>query len=127
MKPDDVLAEMLKHGVKLSRPSLTRYENQGLIPRSDRKYLGRRRGCVVTYPAETVADAITAYNFISGEWGCCDFDGFCIPPEVVCLARSQANSPSKKAGPWLMALTHTWIKERAMVEAAIEAVGKQCQ
>lgn len=86
MTPDEVIAQLKKMGVEMSRPTLTRYEQQGLIPEPERGAYGRGGGRWTDYPDETVEEAYAAWSLIHGEYGYGDdelravFDGR--PPKI---------------------------------------------
>ena len=74
MTPDEVIEQLKKIGVEMSRPSLTRYEKQGLIPKPERGALGRGRGRWTNYPPETVAEAYAAWGLLHGKYGFSKFN-----------------------------------------------------
>jgi len=61
MTPDEVLEELNKLGINISRRTLLRYEENELIPKSKRSSLGRAKGRFTDYPEDTVTEAYTAY------------------------------------------------------------------
>ena len=96
MTPAEVLEGMKKAGVLLSRPSLTRYEAQQLIPHPERGGGGRGVGMWTSYPDHTVAEAVAAWRFLNGDWGNEETRALFagkpprIPPEAIAAARFQA-------------------------------------
>ena len=93
MTPDQILEKMKAAGISLSRPSLTRYESQGLIPEPKRGGGGRGVGMWTDYPEHTTIEAIAAWRMINGDWGNEEvrkmFDGKPprIPPSFAAAAR----------------------------------------
>ena len=69
MSPDEVLEKMKRAGITLSRPSLSRYEANKLIPQSVRGGGGRGVGLTSNYPDNTVEEAIAAWRLLNGDWG----------------------------------------------------------
>ena len=69
MTPDEVIEQLEKVGVEISRPTLTRYEKQGLIPIPDRGGLGRGGGRWTNYPRTTVYEAYAAWKLMHGDYG----------------------------------------------------------
>lgn len=69
MTPDEVLEKLKILGINISRPTLTRYENQGLIPRPKRGALGRAGGRWTDYPDGTVEETYAAWSLMHGEYG----------------------------------------------------------
>ena len=61
MTPDEVLQELkCKYGVSMSRSTLTRYENKGLIPKPKHGAYGRGKGRFTDYLNSTVNDLYKA-------------------------------------------------------------------
>lgn len=56
MTPDEVIAELKKLGIKISRSTLLNYEKQGLIPGPKRGGAGKGKGRTTDYPDETPAE-----------------------------------------------------------------------
>lgn len=85
MSPDEVIERLKELGVEMSRPTLSRYEKQGLIPKAKRGSLGRAGGRFSEYPPETVPEAFAAWSLLHGKY----FSSFCggstpkISPQVV--------------------------------------------
>ncbi len=67
MSPDEILEDLNKIGVKLSRSSLMRYENQDLIPKPARGG-GGPGGRFTDYPYETVYEARAAWALLHGKY-----------------------------------------------------------
>jgi len=80
MTPDEVIDELKKNGISLSRRTLLRYEEMHLIPRAERGGLGRGKGRVTNYPPHTVSEAYTAANLLLAN----------ITREQIALARKEA-------------------------------------
>ena len=96
MSPDQVLGKMKQAGFELSRPSLTRYEAQELIPRPERGGGGRGVGMWTNYPENTAVEAVAAWRMLNGDWGNQEVRALFagkpprIPPESIAAARLQA-------------------------------------
>lgn len=69
LSPDIVIEQLKKIGVTISRPTLTRYENQGLIPKARRGGGGRGAGRWTAYPDGTVEEAFASWSLMHGEYG----------------------------------------------------------
>ncbi len=80
MTPDEVIDELKKNGISLSRRTLLRYEEMQLIPQAERGGLGRGRGRVTNYPPHTVSEAFAAANLLLAN----------ITREQIALARKEA-------------------------------------
>ncbi len=98
MSPDEVLEKMKEVGITLSRPSLSRYEANKLIPQAIRGGGGRGIGLTSSYPADTVIEAIAAWRLLNGDWGDQDIKKIFgdkpprIPFEAVKVARALAQA-----------------------------------
>ena len=68
MTPDEVLEELNKRGLKVSRQTLLRYENNELIPKPQRSSLGRAKGRFTDYPEGTVTEVCTT-NYLMKKLG----------------------------------------------------------
>lgn len=66
VSPDEVLGELKKLGVELSRNTLLNYEKRELIPKADRGSRGKGKGRYADYPPETVAEAYASWHVIHG-------------------------------------------------------------
>lgn len=64
MTPDELLAELKKLGITISRNTLHRWTKEGLLPEPERGSLGRGRGRFVHYPKEAVAEAAAAWTVL---------------------------------------------------------------
>ena len=75
MTPDEVIqalnkiGEMEGIGLVMTRPTLLRYETQGLIPKPQRGGRGRGAGRWTEYPAGTVEQAYAAWCLMHGVYG----------------------------------------------------------
>lgn len=69
MTPDEVIEQLKKIGIEISRPTLTRYEKQGLIPNPKRGGLGRGGGRWTDYPDNTIEEAYASWQLMHGEYG----------------------------------------------------------
>lgn len=69
MTPDEVINNLKKIGVEISRPTLSRYEKQELIPIPKRGGLGRGGGRWTDYPENTVEEAYAAWTMMHGVYG----------------------------------------------------------
>ena len=103
MTPDEVLAQLKLLGVKISRPTLSRYEKQRLIPVPKRGSLGRGGGRWTDYPPETVAEAFAAWALLNGKYGFSfvneqffDNKPPVINPLTICIARGYALDTLRK-------------------------------
>ena len=98
MSPDEVLEKMKEVGITLSRPSLSRYEANKLIPQATRGGGGRGIGLFSNYPTETVFEAVAAWRLLNGDWGDLDTKKLFgnksprIPFEAVAVARMVAKA-----------------------------------
>ena len=98
MSPDEVLEKMKEVGITLSRPSLSRYEANKLIPQATRGGGGRGIGLFSNYPTETVFEAVAAWRLLNGDWGDLDTKRLFgnksprIPFEAVAAARMVAKA-----------------------------------
>ncbi|SDF87323.1 hypothetical protein [Sporolituus thermophilus] len=59
MSPDEVIERLKQKGVEISRRTLLRYEEAGLISEPKRGGLGRGRGRTTDYPNDVVAEVLT--------------------------------------------------------------------
>ena len=66
VNPDEVITELTKRGVDISRKTLLRWEQAGMVPEAKRQALGQGRGWVTDYPDETLNEALTAQLFKDG-------------------------------------------------------------
>ncbi|MCL6558948.1 MAG: hypothetical protein K6U74_09115, partial [Firmicutes bacterium] len=64
--PDEVIAELKKLGVNISRNTLLNYEKWGLIPEAERGSHGKGKGRYADYPPETIAEAYASYCALRG-------------------------------------------------------------
>ena len=75
MTPDEVIQALNKIGeiegigLVMTRPTLLRYETQGLIPKPQRGGRGRGAGRWTEYPAGTVEQAYAAWCLMHGVYG----------------------------------------------------------
>ena len=75
MTPDEIIqalnkiGEMEGIGLVMTRPTLLRYETQGLIPKPQRGGRGRGAGRWTEYPAGTVEQAYAAWCLMHGVYG----------------------------------------------------------
>lgn len=69
MTPDEIIEQLKKMGVEISRPTLSRYEKQELIPKPQRGGLGRGGGRWTDYPENTVEQAYAAWSMMHGSYG----------------------------------------------------------
>ena len=85
MSPDEVIERLKDLGVEISRPTLSRYEKQGLIPEPKRGSLGRAGGRFSEYPPETVSEAFAAWSLLHGKYFSNFFGGPTpkIPPQTI--------------------------------------------
>ena len=65
MSPDEVLFELKKLGIEMTRRSLARYEAWELIPEAVRGGLGRGRGRTSDYSKDAVGDAYVAWRLMN--------------------------------------------------------------
>ena len=61
MSPDEVIERLKQKGVEISRRTLLRYEEAGLISEPQRGGLGRGRGRTTDYPNDVVAEVLTVF------------------------------------------------------------------
>lgn len=66
MKPDEVIDELKKLGVEMSRSTLLNYEKWGLIPEPKRGGAGKGKGRTTDYPDDTPAEACAAWALMNG-------------------------------------------------------------
>ncbi|SDE23917.1 hypothetical protein [Sporomusa acidovorans] len=105
MSPDEVLEKLQRMGVKISRSTLMRYENQWLIPEPKRGG-GGPGGRYTDYPAETVIEAYAAYALMHGDYIYDDnskklfADGKepRLSPKVISISRSVARDMDENKG-----------------------------
>lgn len=138
MTPDEVIEKLKRIGVEISRPTLTRYEKQKLIPEPKRGALGRGGGRWTDYPVETVSQAYAAWSLMHGNYGddaLGQLFGNKLPvlgPEVISFIRSYSilrsagglddliNKHMKKANAhMLIALVNVWVDECEKAEQKI--------
>lgn len=67
MTPDEVLVELVKKGIIVSRKTLLNYENRGLIPKPNRGSGGRGVGRFTDYPIGTVEQAVKAHYMLNNQ------------------------------------------------------------
>lgn|GEM_PF-2867303 len=68
MTPDEVCEALVNIGADVSRRTLLRYEEAGLIPKPERGG-GGLDGRFTNYPEWTIEEAYTAWSFIHGKYG----------------------------------------------------------
>lgn len=78
MTPDQIIDTLKKFGVSLSRRTLLRYEEWGLIPNAIRGSGGRGVGRFTEYPENTAAEVFAAWHLLRDE----------LKPEVVSKIRN---------------------------------------
>lgn len=98
MTPDEVINQLKTLGVEISRPTLSRYESQDLIPKPKRGSLGRAGGSWTDYPDGTVEEVYAAWALMHGKYGLkiINMDFFCnkppkISPDTIRYIRNQDN------------------------------------
>jgi hypothetical protein len=62
-----LITNMQTHGFTVTRPELARWHRAGLLPRPERRSLGRGRGMVSVYPPETADQLLTLCMFHRSE------------------------------------------------------------
>lgn len=94
MSPNEVIDQLSKIGIDISRATLLRYENQELIPKPSRGG-GGAGGRWTDYPDDTVLWAEIAWRLIHGEYGGTEirkyFEGkmLKLPPLLIAKLRSK--------------------------------------
>ncbi len=69
LTPDEVIEKLKDIGIEISRPTLSRYEKQKLIPKPERGSLGRAGGRWTDYPENTIEEAYAAWKLMHGDYG----------------------------------------------------------
>lgn len=64
MTPDEVIRELEQLGVKISRETLRRWTNAGLVPEPIRGSRGRGQGRFTDYPVDTSWEAFAAWHLL---------------------------------------------------------------
>ena len=103
--PDEVIKNLDAIGVKITRPTLSRYEKQRFIPKPKRGALGRGGGRWTDYPESAVVEAYAAHSMLHGNYG--DdiirelFGGKMplLPPDVISIIRDMHDHKCKNALP----------------------------
>ena len=132
MSPDEVLEKMKEVGITLSRPSLSRYEANKLIPQATRGGGGRGIGLFSNYPTETVFEAVAAWRLLNGDWGDMDTKKLFgdksprIPFEAVAVARTVAKAfeveKLSDSDSWSSELDQILIAEKALKNYNIRSI-----
>lgn len=131
MTPNEVLAALKKMGVKVSRQTLTNYENDGLIPEPKRGGHGKGRGRYTDYPDETPAEFYASHKLRHNQ---------SVRPELLARSRQKGLMMEHNRGmafiDWIMGkdatpesmqeagLGQQWLKEKHKV---LHNDGKPCQ
>ena len=68
MRQDEIVRTLADFGVKTTRQSVARYEEQCLIPCADRSNKGSP-GRIAEYPPETIEEFIASYRLMTGRYG----------------------------------------------------------
>lgn len=67
MTPDELLEKLKEYGVSISRRTLLRYEEIGLISPAERGGLGRGKGRVTIYPTKVLHETLAASLLLSAK------------------------------------------------------------
>lgn len=69
MSPGDLIRELARRGVQVSRRTVQAWTRAGLLPTPETGSLGRARGRFTDYPPDTPAHALAAWWLLSGRAG----------------------------------------------------------
>jgi len=69
MTPDELISRLASWKVTLSRPTLLRYQKQGLISEPTRGSSGRGIGKWTNYPDIALVQSFAAWSLLHGEYG----------------------------------------------------------
>lgn len=92
MNPDQVVNQLQTIGVDITRPTITRYERQGLISPPQRGSHGRGVGRWTEYPECAIHEAYAAWALINARYNMPTKNVPKVAPEVVWYARMKARS-----------------------------------